>query len=193
MSIVLSKIYTRGGDRGFTSLLDGTRIAKSDSQLECYGLLDELNSQIGLVRSLVMQKSDFSDDVSHFLLRIQHNIFDMGSVLAYPLAKQADACKKLPSTLTSSLESEIDRMNQHLAPLTSFILPGSSPLNAHCHMVRSFCRTIERTIHRLYPNPEPIGGILIYINRLSDYFFVLSRYISFLAREDEVLWQSGLS
>ncbi len=173
MKATKTKIYTRKGDAGQTSLLGGERVDKSDLRLEAYGTLDELNSYIGLVR-------DFAIDapVKRFLLSIQENIFTAGSILA---AGNDTILNKLPSLNKedlAALEQEIDRMCEKIPPQKQFILPGGHPIISYCHIARCICRRAERTIARVELSEKKQKQTLKYINRLSDYLFVLARFMA---------------
>ena len=183
----LSKIYTRGGDSGQTSLGDGTRVAKNHLRVAAYGAVDEANAAIGLVRLHTTGRDDDS------LARIQNDLFDIGADFCVPASTKR---KKDPLRATDGqvvwLESEIDRMNEELAPLESFVLPGGSPASAFLHLARTVVRRAERVAVEL--NAEAGNEIneaaLRYLNRLSDYLFVMSRYLNDRGKND-VLWRPG--
>jgi len=185
----LTKIYTRGGDLGETSLGDGTRIAKHSPRPTAYGTVDETNAVIGLARLTAVQ--DGGADTDAMLARIQNDLFDLGADLCTP---EADAPKYPPLRITTAqverLEAEIDAMNAELEPLNSFILPGGTPTAAQLHLARTVARRAEREITRaaaLEPiNPEAVR----YMNRLSDHLFVLSRFVNDKGGTD-VLWVPG--
>jgi len=173
MKATHTKIYTKKGDAGQTSLLGGERVDKTDPRLEAYGTLDELNSHIGLVR-------DFAIDapVKNFLLTIQENIFTAGSILA---AGNDTVLSKLPSLNKEdliALEREIDRMCEKIPPQKHFILPGGHPIVSYCHITRCVCRRAERGIVRLDLSEKKQRLTLTYVNRLSDYLFVLARFLA---------------
>ncbi|RZU36988.1 cob(I)alamin adenosyltransferase [Fluviicoccus keumensis] len=175
----LSKIYTRTGDDGTTGLGDGSRTPKDSLRVEAYGTVDELNSQIGLLRAELT-----TDHPSQALLsRIQHELFDLGGELCIP------GYSLIKEEGIERLENGIDALNEHLPPLKDFILPGGSKPASLAHVARTVCRRAERRVHSLAQaeSLSPLG--LRYLNRLSDYLFVLARA---LARENggqEVLWQ----
>ena len=173
------KIYTKTGDKGQTSLLGGTRVSKSHQKLEAYGTVDELNSQIGMIASV-------SQDHSDFLKNIQHKLFNIGSILA----TEKEVNYKLPSIGEQDinrLEDEIDRMNEALPALKNFVLPGGSVANAQAHIARCVCRRAERRVVAL--DNQNYDIIIQYLNRLSDYLFVLGRDLLRLDNKDEVVWQ----
>lgn len=185
--VKLTKIYTRGGDSGQTSLGDGTRVPKNHLRVAAYGEVDEANAAIGLARLHTTGRDDES------LARIQNDLFDIGADFCVPASTEH---KKNPLRATEAqvvwLESEIDRMNEELAPLESFVLPGGSPASASLHLARTIVRRAERVAVEL--NGEPGAGInaaaLHYLNRLSDYLFVMSRYLNNRGQGD-VLWRPG--
>ena len=173
------KIYTKTGDKGQTSLVGGTRVSKSDQKIEAYGTVDELNSAIGVIAS--------SNEVhASFLNNIQHKLFNIGSILA----SEANASFGIPLIEDEDiiqLEKEIDRLNIELPSLKNFILPGGSVLSAHTHVARCVCRRAERRVVIL--EDEKYTILVQYLNRLSDYLFVLSREYLRLEGKDEVIWQ----
>ncbi len=185
--VTLTKIYTRGGDRGQTSLGDGVRVAKHELRVEAYGTVDEVNASIGLVR--LHTHGDAEADA--MLRRIQNDLFDLGADLCRPGDDAADpSTLRIQESQVLRLEQEIDALNAALAPLTSFVLPGGTPAAAHLHLARTVCRRAERLVSALVER-EPVNGLALrYLNRLSDHFFVLSRHLNEQGRLD-VLWQPG--
>ncbi|MBC7427541.1 MAG: cob(I)yrinic acid a,c-diamide adenosyltransferase [Bacteriovorax sp.] len=182
-------VYTRSGDKGITGLVGGTRIKKSDPRINLYGEVDELNSYIGLAVSYVDKGVD-----KNLLLQIQSSLFDLGSNLACEKDKRSQF--KLPQINEASierLELDIDQMDSQLPPLKNFILPGGDPAAAAFHVCRTVCRRIEREMVGFEEhNPGEIPeNALRYMNRLSDYFFILSRYLNFNKNIDETLWVPG--
>ena len=178
------KIYTRTGDNGTTGLIGGSRVKKYNIRLEAYGTVDELNSYIGVVRS--MQTDEKADIV---LERIQHKLFVIGANLAsdesVTVIKQQLPCGKADIEL---LENEMDQMIAILPPLNNFILPGGCQASSFCHVARTVCRRAERLIVELSEKAEVDANLIKYINRLSDYLFVLSRKISIDQKAAEILW-----
>ena len=173
------KIYTKTGDKGLTSLLGGTRVSKSNQRLDAYGTIDELNSFIGLVASMTKEHNEF-------LLDIQHMLFNIGSILA----AESDTTFPLPEISPDDvypIENEIDRLNARLPELKNFILPGGSVVSAHTHVARCVCRRAERSVVAL--NDNNYSAIICYLNRLSDYLFVLSRDLLRIDGKQEVIWQ----
>ncbi|MCX6284608.1 MAG: cob(I)yrinic acid a,c-diamide adenosyltransferase [Bacteroidetes bacterium] len=165
-----NKIYTKGGDKGETSLLGGTRVPKSHERVEAYGNLDELNSFIGLIRD-----QDINPQYRSVLGRIQEVLFISEALVARDPAKEAHGLPEFGEDDIRILEKEIDTMNDELPELRNFILPGGHPIVSYCHIARTVCRRAERSLIRLNSN-NPVDGIIIrFINRLSDYLFVLAR------------------
>jgi cob(I)alamin adenosyltransferase len=181
------KIYTRTGDQGQTSLIGGTRVPKYDERIEAYGTVDEFNSFVGLIRD----HEHCDSESREFLIEIQNRLFTIESHLATD--KNVLIAKKIPelnNTDINRIESEIDRMTDHLEPLSNFILPGGHTLVSLCHVARTVCRRSERLCLKVATD-YPIDPIdLKYLNRLSDYFFVLARYFSHLTNSSEIKWNS---
>jgi cob(I)alamin adenosyltransferase len=197
MAIRLTRIYTRGGDKGLTSLVSGARVPKENLRLEAYGTTDELNSIVGIVRTYLPQyRERFGEDYtwySEMLRRIQNELFDAGSELATPAEGEYQGMHKMSEAEVKRLEEEMDRMDKELPPLNSFTLPGGGVLNAFLHQARTVCRRAERVCWRL-KREEPINDqLLIYVNRLSDHFFVQSRWVAKRLNEPEFLWDRGLT
>jgi len=188
--VKLNKIYTRTGDDGTTGLGSGERRKKYDLRVAAYGTLDEANAAIGIAR--LHTAGDGSLDAS--LSRIQNDLFDVGADLCTPGKGRGPQGARLTVTQAQVdwLESEIDRLNDELAPLKSFVLPGGSPAAAYLHLARTVCRRAERMIAELKDKPgESVGAeVLQYVNRLSDFLFVASRYANGKGTHD-VLWQPG--
>ena len=173
------KIYTKTGDKGETSLLGGTRVSKAHQKLEAYGTVDELNSTIGLIAAM-------NPVHQNFLLNIQHKLFNIGS----ELAAEKDLSFPLPELTEDEinvLEKEIDRLNEKLPKLKNFILPGGSVISAHTQIARCVCRRAERNVVGL--NESKYTTIIGYLNRLSDYLFVLSRDFLRLEGVEEIKWE----
>lgn len=177
------KIYTKKGDQGRTSLLGGDQVLKSNVRIEAYGTIDELNAYIGLIKDIFPDQK-----AAQKLLEIQETLFVIGSHLA---STKESAQKYLPNIDSSSvkkLEKDIDAMEKKLKPLTSFILPGGSVAISYCHVARCVCRRAERAIV-LLDETSPVQPIIIqYINRLSDYLFVLARYSAHIEHVEEIKW-----
>lgn len=186
--VVLSKIYTRTGDKGDTALGNGTRVAKHALRVSAYGTSDELNATVGLARLHAEGEADAA------LARIQNDLFDLGADLCNPEPEGGETPEYPPLRMvpeqTARLEAEIDAMNAKLTPLRSFILPGGSALAAHLHLCRTVARRAERLAVEL-AGAEPINSHAVtYLNRLSDWFFVAGR-IANNDGADDVLWVPG--
>jgi len=178
----LSKIITRTGDDGSTMIGDGSRLMKDDLLIHCLGEVDELNSMIGVVISLVNDA-----DFGHVLLQIQHDLFDLGAELSQPEETLFD------EAYVSFLEQHADHYNAPLPPLKEFILPGGSTPVSYLHLARGFCRRVERSLVSLNQEIELNPFSLQYLNRLSDLLFILARYRCHAEGEQEVYWQSQYS
>lgn len=184
------KIYTKTGDKGTTALFGGTRVPKYDLRIGSYGTVDELNSYIGLIRD---QKIDSKSIES--LIRIQNELFTLGAMLATPpekeLLKSGKQRLNIPKINTKSielLEIEIDAMNLELPPMTNFILPGGNQTVSFCHIARCVCRRAERISTALNENETVNPDVLRYLNRLSDYLFVLARKLTKDLSAKEIAW-----
>jgi cob(I)alamin adenosyltransferase len=184
--VLLNKIYTRAGDKGKTRLVTGEAVAKTDARVEAYGAVDELNAVLGLAR-LETAADDVLDPI---LARIQNDLFDLGADLATPKMKEGVALRIVEAQV-ARLETEIDRLNADLQPLTSFILPGGSRAAAALHLARTVCRRAERRAVAFADAAgaaaAPHGPALRYLNRLSDLLFVASRQAN-AGGADDVLW-----
>jgi cob(I)alamin adenosyltransferase len=181
----LTRIYTKTGDKGETSLGDGTRVAKNALRVEAFGTVDEANAAIGVARLATKGKLD------GMLARIQNDLFDLGADLCVPeTTKTAKSRLRIADTQVARLEHEIDAMNGELKPLDSFVLPGGSTASAHLHLARTILRRAERLMVEL-AKAEKVGApALRYINRLSDHLFVASRYANAKGARD-ILWKPG--
>jgi cob(I)alamin adenosyltransferase len=188
-SLGLSKIYTRTGDKGETSLVGGQRVPKDDLRIEAYGTVDELNSFVGLARAAALDSQGKADAMAASLLRVQHQLFNLGSVLS-TLAK--DLGPQQPRTTDADiawLEAEMDVRTAKLPALRSFVLPGGSRLNALLHIARTVCRRAERITVRLR-REGGCGDVEVrYLNRLSDALFVWSRAAAHDLGVPETLWE----
>jgi cob(I)alamin adenosyltransferase len=181
----LTKIYTRGGDKGQTSLGSGDRVAKHDPRVEAYGTVDETNAVLGLAR---LHTSGEADEV---LARIQNDLFDLGADLCTPEGGDRGYTPlRIAPEQVERLEREIDAMNERLEPLNSFILPGGSAAAAHLHLARTVARRAERLITALAEAETVNPAAIHYINRLSDHLFVLARHCNDNGATD-VLWVPG--
>ncbi|NKI32877.1 cob(I)yrinic acid a,c-diamide adenosyltransferase [Croceivirga thetidis] len=178
------KIYTKTGDKATTSLFTGTRVPKHHIRIESYGTLDELNSYLGLVRD-----QEINLHYKSVLEKIQDKLFTVGAILATePKKDERLKIERIDAVDINLLEEEIDAMNEELPPMTHFVIPGGHTTVSYCHIARTVCRRAERMISYLNEN-EPIpDAVLAYINRLSDYLFVLARKLSSDLNAEEVKW-----
>ncbi len=187
-----ASIYTKKGDLGTTSLVDGSHVSKYHPRVQAYGDVDELNSAIGALRDSLNShfKPDEFADLQKTLFKIQNHLFNVGSLLA---CENLEILRKLPAldeTHFEWLEKEIDLLNSQLPKLQAFILPGGHPSSSWAHLCRTICRRSERNVVGLDTSQKPNSDCLIYLNRLSDYFFTLARYIHLKSNTPEVLWDS---
>ena len=182
------KIYTRKGDRGETALFGGKRIGKDSPRINAYGHVDELNSILGIVRSLKPRR-----DVDNIIQDLQGDLFVLGADLSTPRQNRQAKVPRIHQSNITALERTIDLLEHRLSPLRSFILPGGTELAAQLHFARTVCRKAERSIVHL-SKKEAIGEeIPSYVNRLSDLLFVLARYANRTSRRKEILWHSRRS
>jgi cob(I)alamin adenosyltransferase len=187
--VTLNRIYTRAGDAGTTRLATGQPVSKADRRVEAYGAVDETNACLGLAR--VHTAAD--GELDGMLARIQNELFDLGADLSTPARpdEAPDAVLRILDSQIDRLEGEIDRLNDALPPLASFVLPGGTPAAAALHLARTVCRRAEREAVRLVEAGEPVcGPALRYLNRLSDFLFVAARYANDRGAA-EVFWRSG--
>jgi len=180
----LTKIYTRGGDAGETSLGDGSRVSKLDARIAAYGTVDELNSLLGIVVA-----GESPSDIREVVVRVQNELFDLGADLSVPLEHEGRL--RTTQEQVDALEADCDRFNAELPELKSFVLPGGSEAAARLHVARTVCRRAERealeasAVHALNP------FTLVYLNRLSDLLFILARAVNAAAGHKEPLWRPG--
>ena len=180
----LTRIYTRGGDRGETSLGDGSRVSKLDGRIQAYGTVDELNAALGVVLS-----RDVPAELGPVLERVQNELFDVGADLSVPAGVEGRL--RVEQQMVDRLEAECDRFNADLPELRSFVLPGGTPAAARLHVARTICRRAERETLRAAAEHEVGPLVAVYLNRLSDLLFILSRAANALAGHDEPLWKPG--
>jgi len=183
----ITKVYTRTGDQGTTDLVGGVRIRKSHPRLDAYGTVDELSAHLELLVTMLSSE----DEERTRLIRIQNNLFNVGTHLATdqsqtPLYDSA----RLPEGETEQLEQAIDRINHLFPEFQGFVLPGGTQAAAQCHVCRTVCRRAERCIDLLSEQAQVGPDIIKYINRLSDYLFVLAKKINFNAGQSEIIWQN---
>jgi cob(I)alamin adenosyltransferase len=184
--LALNRIYTKMGDKGETHLAGGQRIGKDSLRIECYGTVDELNAFVGMA---CISAEECVPELAAILRRVQHELFNLGSILATLPEDVHPKQARITEAEIEQLEKEIDRMNAELAPLRSFVLPGGSRLNTELHVCRTICRRAERLTVRLTREEEVPAEAVQYLNRLSDAFFVWSRWANHVLSVPEVLWE----
>ena len=188
--LALNRIYTKTGDQGQTHLAGGQRVSKDSPRLECYGTVDELNAFVGMA---AVSADESVSALVPILRRVQHELFNLGSILATRPEDVHPKQARVTEAEVHQLEIEIDSMNQDLAPLRSFVLPGGTRLNTELHACRTICRRAERLAVSL-SREEPIPPQTIqYLNRLSDAFFVWSRWVNHVLGVPEILWEPNQS
>ncbi len=180
----LTRIYTRGGDAGETSLGDGTRVSKLDPRIAAYGAVDELNAALGVVLA-----GDPPSEIRDVLERVQNELFDLGADLSVPA--HVEDRLRVEQSLVDRLEADCDRFNAGLPELRSFVLPGGTPTAAALHVARTICRRAEREAIAAAASVEIRPLVVPYLNRLSDLLFILSRAANAMAERDEPLWKPG--
>lgn len=185
--VYLSRIYTKAGDGGDTGLGDGTRVAKDHARVEAYGQVDELNAVLGLIAAYCPDVPDAA-----LLRAIQNDLFDVGADLCVPAAggEQPGQALRVTAAEAERLEAAIDRLNEKLDPLRSFVLPGGTPAAAWLHLARTVCRRAERAVVTLTKSDAVNPQVVVYLNRLSDFLFVLARVANDGGKGD-VLWVPG--
>lgn len=180
-----SNLYTRTGDKGTTSLVDGSRASKDSTRIDAYGEIDELSSALGLVASGMKCPEEIRDELRH----VQHIMFEIGGYLATPVAEGATPrIDYLPEEI-SKLEGWIDSLDERVPRLKSFILPGGCDESSRCHLARTVCRRAERRIITLSGESYVDPNVESYINRLSDYLFIAARYLNFITGIEDIAWQ----
>ncbi len=196
MAIRITRVYTRTGDDGTTGLVGGKRVPKDCQRVEAYGAIDELNAVVGLVRAWNEQgkgEHELHLRLDLWLQQIQQELFDLGSELATPEDGAYDGMHRVGAAEVTGLEQLINECQKDLEPLKSFTLPGGGPISAQLHQCRTVCRRGEREILRLSRVEEVGEWPLKYVNRLSDFFYVVGRWVGKNLGETEYLWQRGLA
>ena len=186
--IALNRIYTKGGDTGNTSLVGGQRVPKDAPRIEAYGTVDELNSFVGMA-AVSCGEQDRLAPLGKILLRVQHELFNLGSILATEPADVHPKQPRITAAEVKQLEHEIDAMNEGLGTLRSFVLPGGTRVNAELHVCRTVCRRAERLLVAFARYEEVPAEAIQYLNRLSDALFVWSRWANHTLGVPEVLWE----
>jgi cob(I)alamin adenosyltransferase len=185
----INRVYTKAGDRGQTALVGGQKVSKGSARVECYGAVDELNAALGLVRTS-LEGSPAGTELSPIVARVQNELFNLGAELATPDAERRARSPAVEERHVAALEAEIDRLNEDLPELRSFILPGGGWVSAHFHLARTICRRAERLVVRLVESGEEVGAQAIpYLNRLSDALFVFGRHAAKADGKPEPLWE----
>lgn len=194
MPIRITRVYTRSGDQGETALVGGRRVPKDDIRIEAYGTVDELNSIVGLARVFNerAKQTKARDGLEEILKRLQNDLFDLGSELATPCEAFYAGMFRVSEADVTALEQIMDQCQEDLEPLNSFILPGGGEVSSFLHQCRTVCRRAERIVLQLGREADIGPWPLRYLNRLSDLFFVLSRWIGKHSGETEYLWERGL-
>jgi cob(I)alamin adenosyltransferase len=184
----IDKVYTKGGDRGLTSLIGGERVSKAAPRIEAYGTVDEVNATLGLVRT-ALEASAAGPRLLPIIHRVQNELFNLGAELATPDPERRAKLPRVEPRHVDALEADIDGLNDDLPPLTSFVLPGGGAASASFHLARTVCRRAERLLVALAAT-EDLGELpVIYLNRLSDALFVFGRWAALQDGRPEPLWQ----
>jgi cob(I)alamin adenosyltransferase len=189
------KVYTKTGDRGETDLVGGERIAKDSLRIESYGTVDELQAVLGMLRAALAESGrerEVCDECLGAIHRVQQDLFDLGSTLATPASHLDRVKNPVTDERIAWLESSMDAWNESLAPLRSFVLSGGGRFSAFSHVARTVCRRCERVVLRLSRDEAVPGEVLRYLNRLSDFLFVLGRHLAQAFGEEEPLWETPL-
>ncbi|GIW42203.1 MAG: ATP--cob(I)alamin adenosyltransferase [Candidatus Binatia bacterium] len=194
MAIRITRVYTRTGDRGETALVGGRKVPKDSTRIAAYGTVDELNAILGLARAFNADTEPpaLRHRIDELLRRLQNELFDLGAELATPKDAEYEGMHRVGEAEVRFFEESIDAMQKELGPLDSFVLPGGGKLGAFLHQARTVCRRAEREIVRLAREEEGLDDRLLrYVNRLGDFLFVLSRWVSKQQGEPEFLWERG--
>ena len=192
----ITKVYTKTGDQGTTRLVGGREVSKGEARIEAYGTVDELNAVVGIARTFNQRSAaekNSVDRIDDMLKRVQNDLFHLGAELATLKADRWEGMILLGEPDIRGLEEWIDQLNDSLPPLKEFILPGGGPIGAYLHQCRTVCRRAERCVVRLTDGSGEHGTGLTYLNRLSDFFFVLGRWASRELGEVEYLWDRDRS
>ena len=188
-NITISKVYTKTGDDGKTSLVGGQKVLKTNIRINAFGEIDELNSIIGIsIEELKLIDHNF-DSLINTLYRIQNDLFNLGTILATKPQDMTESMPRITAHDIKVLENEIDKSNKDLPVLHSFVLPGGSKINAYLHLARTVCRRCERVCCDLYEKDKTDKIVISYLNRLSDAFFVWSRWVITVLDHDENVWK----
>jgi len=195
--LAINRVYTRRGDSGTTQLVGGQSVDKSDERIEAYGTVDELNAHVGKARQIIVDRhrnKPAYENLSETLLRVQHELFNLGSILATLPEDVGENMPRVDEDDVAALEQSIDTYNEALPELRSFVLPGGTELNAELHVCRTVCRRAERATVRLSRQESIAADAVTYLNRLSDALFVWARWAAVHPEdESEVLWEPNQS
>ena len=189
----ITKVYTRTGDKGETALVGGTRVPKNHQRINAYGTVDELNAVLGIIvaHARLSNNPTLIDSIEESLLRIQNHLFNVGADLATQPEHRWAGMIRVGNKDVDWLELEIDRLNEDLEPLKEFILPGGGLVSTFCHQARTICRRAERESLFLLETAQKDCGVLTYLNRLSDYLFVLGRWVAKTCQANETYWNKN--
>lgn len=194
----IHKVYTRTGDQGFTDLVGGERVPKDSLRIESYGTVDEVQSVLGMLRAALSEaaeagrRPEVCREIVGHIHRVQQDLFDLGSTLSTPPRHAGRVKHPVTAERIAWLEDTMDRWNEELPPLRSFVLSGGGRFSAFAHVARTVCRRCERIVLRLSREEEVPSEPLRYLNRLSDFLFVLARHLARVFGEDEPLWETPL-
>jgi cob(I)alamin adenosyltransferase len=185
----INRVYTRAGDQGQTSLVGGERVSKASPRVECYGVVDELNAVLGLVRTALVG-SAAAGTLLPIVARVQNELFNLGAELATPDPDRRARSPRIEARHVTVLEEEIDQLNEDLPELRSFVLPGGGWTSSYLHLARTVCRRAERLVVAVAADGEDVGEQAVtYLNRLSDALFVFGRWAALVEGESEPLWE----
>ena len=184
----INRVYTKGGDKGQTSLVGGERVSKAAPRVECYGAVDELNAALGMVRT-ALEESPAGPELSPIIARVQNELFNLGAELATPDPERRARSPRIEDRHVTALEEEIDALNEDLPELRSFVLPGGGWTSSYLHLARTICRRAERLVVAVGEAEDLGEHALIYLNRLSDALFVFGRWAAFVEGGTEPLWE----
>ncbi len=185
----INRVYTKAGDAGETSLIGGMRARKDTARIDCYGTVDEVNATLGLV-AMALESSAARSELAPIIQRVQNELFNLGAELATPDPDRVARSPHVEERHITALEADIDRLNDGLPELTSFVLPGGGAVSAYCHLARTVCRRAERLVVTLAAEETVRGEAVKYLNRLSDALFVFGRYAAHEDKCAEPLWDS---
>lgn len=188
--VKITRVYTRGGDQGQTSLTGGERVSKASLRVECYGAVDELNAALGLARTALDESAQAGAVLTPLVARVQNELFNLGAELSTPDPERRARSPVVEARHVAALEADIDRLNAELPELQSFILPGGGWPSSYLHLARTLCRRVERLVVQAVADGEDMGEQVVpYLNRLSDALFVWGRWAAQAEGQAEPLWE----